>query len=183
MENLEGQNMERDSYKTGSTNPPKKHSGLVAGLLVAVILLGGVSSVSGVMNIQLFRMLEAEKNSSVAFLPTQSSDLGSGGVQITTGTPKLGITVGSVSKLDQQYLRLPAGALVSMIDPRGCAAKAGITTGDIITAFQGVKILSAQELEDALLSCQAGDSVEIEIYRHRAKKNYRIAVVLDAAEE
>ena len=61
MENLENQNVEQDSYKTGSTKPPKNRGGLVAGLLVAVILLAGVCSILGLMNVQLFRMLQAEK--------------------------------------------------------------------------------------------------------------------------
>ena len=49
---------DRDSYETGSTHPPKNQNGLVAVLLIAVILLGGISSVLGVLNIKLFRELE-----------------------------------------------------------------------------------------------------------------------------
>ena len=46
-----------NSYSTGSTNPPKDNSKLLMLLLVAVILLGGVASVLGVMNVQLFRQV------------------------------------------------------------------------------------------------------------------------------
>jgi len=59
---------DRDSYETGSTHPPKNQNGLVAVLLIAVILLGGISSVLGVLNIKLFRELEQSGgNSSMSF--------------------------------------------------------------------------------------------------------------------
>ena len=44
-------------YRTGSTQPPKNHRGLIAVLLVAVILLCGIVSVLGVMNIRLFQQI------------------------------------------------------------------------------------------------------------------------------
>lgn len=46
-----------NSYSTGSTNPPKDNSKLLTVLLVAVILLGGIASVLGIMNVQLFRQV------------------------------------------------------------------------------------------------------------------------------
>jgi len=46
-------------YRTGSTKPPKNHRGLIAVLLAAVILLCGVISVLGVMNIRLFRQVSS----------------------------------------------------------------------------------------------------------------------------
>ena len=59
---------ERDSYETGSTNPPKKRGGLIAGLCVAVILLLGVISALGVMNIRLFHRLQGKGQYSMSFL-------------------------------------------------------------------------------------------------------------------
>ena len=46
-----------NSYRTGSTNPPKGNNKWLIVLLVAVILLGGLSSVLGIMNVQLFRQV------------------------------------------------------------------------------------------------------------------------------
>lgn len=54
---------ERDSYETGSTKPPKSRGGIVAILLIAVIFLGGICSVLGIMNIRLFRQLNHSGNS------------------------------------------------------------------------------------------------------------------------
>ena len=61
---------DQGEYRTGVTKPPKKHTGLIAVLLVAVILLCGVVSILGVMNIRLFQQLSSipEKND----LPTMN---------------------------------------------------------------------------------------------------------------
>jgi len=59
---------EQDSYQTGRTRPPKSRGGLIAVLLLAVIFLGGVSSVLGIMNIKLFhRLNNQESNGGMAF--------------------------------------------------------------------------------------------------------------------
>ena len=71
---------EQDSYKTGSTNPPKKRGSLVAGLCVAVILLLGIISALGVMNIRLFHKLQGKGQYSMSFLegsaPIGNSQIG-----------------------------------------------------------------------------------------------------------
>lgn len=178
MENFQKQNTEQDSYKTGSTVPPKKRGGLIAGLLIAVILLAGVSSILGVMNIRLFRMLEEEKKDSVAFVPTETKYVEPGEEQDTVGKPKLGLTVGDISELDRRFYQLPEGVLVSKVNPKGCAAAAGIAAGDIITRFNGIRILTTQELEQALQECQPNAAVEVIFYRLRTGKEYRATVVL-----
>ncbi len=43
----------QDTYRTGSTRPPKKHWGLIAALLTLVILLAGLSTILGLVNIRL----------------------------------------------------------------------------------------------------------------------------------
>ena len=45
------------TYRTGSTRPPKSHGGLIALLLVLVILLSGITTILGVVNIRLFRQV------------------------------------------------------------------------------------------------------------------------------
>ena len=49
------------AYGTGRTNPPKKHSGLVAVLLVLVIFLSGIITVLGLLNVRLFRELNIQE--------------------------------------------------------------------------------------------------------------------------
>ena len=64
---------ENDSYETGSTRPPKSYGGLVAVLLVLVILLCGVSSILGVMNIRLGIQMQGQNG--VGFFSTEEADL------------------------------------------------------------------------------------------------------------
>ena len=56
-------------YRTGSTKPPKSHSGLIAVLLVAVIFLAGISSLLGIMNVKLFKQLQNKQDSAVDLTP------------------------------------------------------------------------------------------------------------------
>lgn len=66
---------EADTYQTGSTRPPKNHGGLIAVLLVAVILLGGIASVMSVLNIRLSRQLRSQTDPSnpVSFYNAQDT--------------------------------------------------------------------------------------------------------------
>lgn len=57
---------EQDSYRTGSTRPPKKRGGLVAILLIAVIVLCGIAGTLGYMNVHLFTRLQ-ENSSDLSF--------------------------------------------------------------------------------------------------------------------
>ena len=57
---------ERDSYETGSTKPPKNRGGLLSVLLVAVILLGSITSALGIRNIRLFRQLNENGENSAS---------------------------------------------------------------------------------------------------------------------
>ena len=57
---------EQDSYRTGSTRPPKKRGGLVAILLIAVIVLCGIAGTLGFMNVHLFTQRQ-ENSSDLSF--------------------------------------------------------------------------------------------------------------------
>lgn len=180
MENLENQNFEQDSYQTGSTKPPKNRGGLVAGLLIVAILLAGVSSILGVMNIQLTRMLREEKESALSFAPNETKMVIPGTGAAATGKPKMGLSVGSISELDQRFYHLPAGVLITEVDHQGCAAAAGLAVGDIILTFNGTSVVTPQALEQVLLACQAGDRVEVEFYRYRTQEMRKVTVILEA---
>lgn len=49
-------------YGTGRTQPPKSHSGLIAVLLIAVILLTGTITLLGYMNIRMFREMNRQED-------------------------------------------------------------------------------------------------------------------------
>ena len=58
---------EQDTYRTGRTNPPKRHSNIITILLITVILLCGVVSILGSMNIRLFRQLTSSQEPDIPF--------------------------------------------------------------------------------------------------------------------
>ncbi len=64
---------ERDSYETGSTRRPKRNGGIVAVLLVLVILLVGISSALGILNIRLtIQQNNRNPDGPVAFHPVDT---------------------------------------------------------------------------------------------------------------
>lgn len=175
---------EQASYKTGATQPPKKHTGLIACLLVAVILLGGIVCALGAMNIQLFRMLKLDKERFVSLLESRPGEAAiSQQVQDVLGKNALGMTVDGVDALDQQYFQLPAGVLIVEIEETGSSAQAGLAAGDIILSVNGVSILSGEEFVQALQDCKAGDRVELVFFRYRTGKQYKATVILGTEED
>ena len=75
-------------------------------------------------------------------------------------------------EINQQYtaeilkrLGYPEGAVVNRVIAGGPAEESGLMRGDIITEFNGKAISSYTDLENAISSCNAGDSVTIKIYR------------------
>ena len=74
---------DQDFYETGSTRPPKSRGGLIALLLMAVIVLFGIVTVLGLLNIRLFAQtqlpLAPSETGGAAFYPGHTQDA-------TTGT-------------------------------------------------------------------------------------------------
>lgn len=169
----------QDSYETGSTRPPKKRGGLVAGLLVAVILLIGASSILGTMNVRLFQEMYEDKT--ISFFQEASEQ--SGTQQNVSSKSGLGLTGDAVSELDQQFYQLPAGFLIADIEENGGAAKAGLAVGDVIVSVNGVDIQTAEALEKAIEDCRAGDCVVICFYRYRTGEQMQTTVILETDEE
>ncbi len=175
---------EQDSYKTGSTQPPKSHGGLIAVLFVTVILLCGISTALGLMNVRLFQKLKND-HAPMAFhtaTPSERStdpeaptaNYGSGEIH-----PELDVVCETVSRRDQCYYDLPAGVLVVHAEKTGPAAKAGVAESDIITGCNGAEITSVEDLTALLSGCQPGQAVDVTLYRHRTKSELTVTIILE----
>jgi serine protease Do len=68
----------------------------------------------------------------------------------------------------------PTGALVGEVAPNTPSQKAGIKTGDVITAVNGKKIDDARELRLMIGSTAPGTKVQIEVNREGQKKTFDV---------
>src|SRR5947209_7768843 len=88
------------------------------------------------------------------------------GASVQTLTPELA----EAMKLKGQ----PTGALVGEVVPKSPSEKAGMKTGDVITAVNGKKISDARELRLIIGSMAPGTKVQIEVNREGQKKMFDI---------
>ncbi|MCD8127269.1 MAG: trypsin-like peptidase domain-containing protein [Clostridiales bacterium] len=96
-----------------------------------------------------------------------------------TGKPYLGISISTISSIMAQMYpdQYVVGAYVNSVNAGSCAETAGLQTGDIITAVDGVEITSSAELIDAKSSHKAGEEMTLLVYR--SGEYYTITVTLD----
>ena len=182
---------DRDIYETGSTRPPKNHGGIIAVLLIMVIVLGGLTTGLGLLNIRLFHMLESQKTVSGdaenPFLPHLEASVSGDNtapnqvpVDPVAQTPvRLGVECVTVSTFDRRYYRLPDGCLVMDVDESGCAARAGIATGDVIVTLDGTEVGGVEKLSSQLKEYHAGETVKLTVYRSRTNEYMDLEVTLD----
>ena len=83
-----------------------------------------------------------------------------------SGRPSLGITGETVSTFDQYYFRLPAGLYIQAVEDGSPAQQAGVEEGDVLVKVGDTRISGSADLETALYSYDAGDTVTIVIARN-----------------
>ena len=97
-----------------------------------------------------------------------------------SGRPSLGISGQAVTAFEQMYYRIPQGIYITEVSASGGAAAAGLSAGDILLNFDGQRITDADTLKSLLYTHDAGDTVEVVIYR--SGKQYTLQIVLDEAQ-
>ena len=120
-------------------------------------------------------------------LQSSLARLEEGGFVDLQSRARLGIQILGISDLPEQVrnnLDLPeSGVIVQRVEPGGAAAEAGLqgsatagfevmvrgqpvaVGGDVITAVNGTSVEDSAELQDAVLSQQAGDTVTLTVVR------------------
>jgi len=80
----------------------------------------------------------------------------------------LGISIEPVREADAEYLGLPevAGAFVQNVTPGAAAQRAGLQRYDVITALDGEKVISGNDLQHKIALKAPGDRVRITVYRN-----------------
>ena len=151
----------QDSYETGSTNPPKNRSSLVAVLLVLVILLCGAVSYLGVLNIRLGRQLR-QSNVPVEFYPSVQASEDS---DQTASYLLPGVEGRAFSVPEQSFYKGPAGVLVTKVLPESAAGAAGLAAGDVITAVNGQAVANPTDVSNILAALQPESAITVTFYR------------------
>ena len=99
-----------------------------------------------------------------------------------SGRPSIGIKGMELPVAVRAYYQLPSGVYVEWVDPGSDASRKGLMAGDTITAIEQVPVENMDGLNVVKNQFQAGDTVELTVYR--GGKMYSVKVVLmDAAGE
>lgn len=92
------------------------------------------------------------------------------------GRPAIGISGDSLPSYYRTYYRLPEGVYVTSVNEGSDAKAKGIREGDIVTATNGEKICSIDELNTVKNQYAAGDELTLTIYR--SGTYYEVTVTL-----
>ena len=153
---------EQSSYETGSTRPPKSRGGIVAVLLVAVILLCGISTALGLLNIRLGLQLQTAESSNISFsngepdsadpsadVPDPSETFSSDDITVELNPTPSGVEnvpqTGGLS-LQKIYEKcIPSVVSISCTLPGGSASGTGV-----VLTTDGYIVTNCHVVEDAL---------------------------------
>jgi len=81
--------------------------------------------------------------------------------------PRLGITIADIDGPDEPMRKYPPlGVQVYTIEEDGPSADSGLQVGDVITEINGVRLENYQMLLKELDKYEAGDKVELRVYRY-----------------
>ena len=117
---------------------------------MAVIFLSGVVTALGLVNVHLFRKLQAEDNTPVAPVSFEAPEEGISPyarMDVGTQVPELGIWYVMVSGICNQYYEIPMGLMVTSENHKD------IRSGDVLRAIKGQLIETEQALQDVLAAC------------------------------
>lgn len=89
--------------------------------------------------------------------------------------PYIGVSIEDVGSDNQSY-GIPSGAAVKGVADDSPAQKAGIKANDIITAVNGKKISSSDELQSTVSESKKGDVLTLTVYRQGQTLEIKITV-------
>ena len=83
----------------------------------------------------------------------------------TSVRPTFGVVAVLLDPATAAAAGLPQGALIRSVAPDGPAAAAGLRTGDVVTAVNGVQVDAGHPLDPAALGIDAGQTVSLSVTR------------------
>ena len=175
-------------YRTGSTTPPKGHSGLVAVLLVLVIFLSGLVSILGLLNIKMFSAFYKSQQQEVPLSlesskkPENSQPADHDEPVAASGSRSIGILGDGITPVYQQHFRLPEGLFITYVAEGSPAEMQNIQEGDILLSLDGSPIPDEQSLLRFLEQKQPGDPCTALIYRLEEEAELSVELIIEEIE-
>lgn len=174
------------TYRTGSTTPPKGYSRMVAILLVIVVLLAGLVSILGVLNIRLFTEFQAKQNAEhhpMALEIGDDLDLdmfpADENSATVSGNKSIGITGDIISPAYQKYFGLPQGLLITHVAEGSYAEKQGIMEGDVLVAIEMIQITDNYSLRTLIKSMKEDQEYNALIYRKDTNEHLNYFLIIE----
>ena len=164
-------NSSRDTYRTGRTNPPKSHQGIIALLLILVTVLCSIVTVLGMMNIRLHLLLQDSWQQPEGANQTELSLAEADGQLAFSAesAPILGLTCQAIDTLYRSYNGWPDGLYISQVTPDSAAQLADIRPGDILIAVNGTPISLTEDWEQNMAAIAPGQAVTLTLYREKTE--------------
>lgn len=173
---------EPNTYQIGATPTPRPSRGPMAVMLVLIVILAGLLSMSGMLNVRLFATLYSQEptqpplslNETAETLPTEAE-----AEPISDHRPGIGIAGDTVDELHQQHFQLPEGLFITEVSQD--ASQQGIQEGDVLLSLEGCPITNQLSLDSLLQNIDIGEPVRVTIYRHGGDEE--ISVELTVTED
>ena len=153
------------TYRTGSTRPPKSHGGVIALLLVLVILLSGITTILGVVNIRLFHQVKEEHpentlpisfsnddHDPIATIPPEEISISATGSPDTDKVTLAPSAVGTENMPQEGGLSLQDiyAKVIDSVVSISCTSARGSSTGTgVVLTQEGYIVTNCHVVEDA----------------------------------
>lgn len=189
MKNDQYEPWDSNTYRTGSTTPPKEHSRLVAILLVLVIILAGLVSILSLLNIRLFSAFqtlqqpeEIPLSLEIGHYPEKGQIPGDADTVSISGNKSIGIAGDLVTPVYQKHFHLPPGLFITHVAEGSTADRQGIREGDVLISIEDIPITQEDSLSTVLDTIEFGEECTAQIYRRDTKQQLTITLKIEQIE-
>lgn len=186
MKNDQFEPWEANTYRTGSTTPPKNYSGLVAILLVLVVFLAGLVSILGVLNIRLFSAFyETQQTDHVPLALEIGEDQQNNLLAVedeplsASDNKSIGIVGDQVTSVYQQHFQLPEGLFITYVEENSTAHRQGLQEGDVLISIDDNPITEADSLTSFLEQKNLGDQCKAVVYRRDTDEQFTVILTIE----
>jgi len=90
--------------------------------------------------------------------------------------PWIGVGITNVTEQASEKYNLPIGVYVAKVYFNSPAEEAGFMVNDVITAIDGEKVETVEQLSDKVAEFEPGDVIKVTLYRNNEKKDVNVTL-------